>query len=306
MAPPDTPHVLPSWRPGPTRDALLSFLASSRDLAEEDRVAVFDNDGTLWCEQPQFVQLGFFLHELATAVAQEPALGERPEYAAALAWDTRALGALGLERVGLALAELFAGQSPDAFAARARAYVEAAEHPTLSRRWRDAVYQPMLELLDALTAHGFSNFIVTGGGTEFVRAIGWNLYRVPAERVVGTHIGYEYLVGEDGPALVRTATLSGEVNEGAAKVRLIQQHVGRRPAFAAGNSAGDVEMLLWTSTGAGPSLSLVVEHDDAEREFAYEGSEASTGRRVAMRGLGQREGWTVASIRDDWATVFPA
>lgn len=306
MVAPDRQQFLPSWRPGPTRDAVLAFLASSADLPEEDRVAVLDNDGTLWCEQPQYVQLGFFLHELAVAVAKEPALGERPEYAAALAWDTEALGALGLERVGLALAELFAGQTPETFAGRVRAYVGAAQHPTLSRRWREAVYQPMLELLEALAAHGFSNFIVTGGGTEFVRAISWDLYRVPAERVIGTHIGYEYLVGQGGPTLVRTATLSGEVNEGAAKVRLIQQHVGRRPTFAAGNSAGDAEMLVWTSTGAGPSLSLVVEHDDPEREFAYRGTEASTGRRIEMRDLAQREGWTVASIRDDWATVFPA
>ncbi len=305
MAAPDITTALPSWRPGPTREALLAFLAASRELPEEQRVAVFDNDGTLWCEQPQYVQLGFFLHELATAVARDPALGERPEYAAALSWDAEALGALGLERVGLALAELFAGQTAETFAGRVRQYVGAAEHPTLSRRWRDAVYRPMLELLDALSAHGFSNFIVTGGGTEFVRAISWDLYRVPPERVIGTHIGYEYVVGQGGPALVRTATLSGEVNEGAAKVRLIQQHVGRRPVFAAGNSAGDAEMLVWTSTGTGPSLSLIVEHDDAEREFAYQGSEASTGRRFSMRDLAQREGWAVASMRDDWATVFP-
>jgi hypothetical protein len=285
---------------------VLAFLTSSTALPAADRVAVFDNDGTLWCEQPQYVQLGFFLHELAAAVAQDPVLGDRPEYTAALAWDTAALGALGIERVGLALAELFAGQTPEAFAERVRAYVEAAEHPTLSRRWRDAVYQPMRELLDALAAHGFSNFIVTGGGTEFVRAISWDLYRVPPERVVGTHIGYEYVAGDDGPALLRTATLSGEVNEGPAKVRLIQQHVGRRPAFAAGNSAGDAEMLRWTSTGVGPSLSLVVEHDDAEREFAYRGAEASTGRSLEMRDVAQREGWTVVSMRDDWGTVFPS
>jgi phosphoserine phosphatase len=298
-------HQLPSWTPGATREAVREFLDASIDLDASERVAVFDNDGTLWTEKPQYPQEAFFGHELGLAVRSDPTLAERPEYAALLQRDLAAVAELGLPRVAMALADLFTGMSPDEFAHRARTFIMKASHPTLGRPFCEGIYQPMLELLEALRVHGFANFIVTGGGTEFVRAVSEQLYGIAPEGVVGTLIGYEYVAVDGTPTLVRTNTLTGDANEGKAKVINIQQHLGRRPVLAAGNSAGDQEMIEWTVASDGPSLGLLIDHDDADREVAYEsvaGTFESTERIVDV---GRREGWTVVSMRNDWTTVFP-
>jgi phosphoserine phosphatase len=300
----DPNALLPSWRPGPARDALVSFLEHSDELAPIDRVAVFDNDGTLWCEKPLYPQLGFFLHELAKAVADDPALAEREEYAALIANDQRRVTELGLPRVGMALNELFVGMSPDEFTERSVEFLFGTPHPSGHSRYADAIYLPMLELLDALRMHGFATFIATGGGTEFVRAVSHDLYAIPPEAVVGTLVGYEYRTVDGAPALVRTGSIVGEANEGAAKVVNIQQAVGRRPIFAAGNSAGDREMIEWAVCGDGPSLGLLIDHDDAEREAAYESVAASFESSERIVDVGQREGWTIVSMRDDWTTIY--
>jgi phosphoserine phosphatase len=297
--------LLPSWAPGSARDAVLAFLDASTDLDPSDRVAVFDNDGTLWTEKPQYPQEAFFGYELGLAVRANPALADRPEYAALIQRDQAAVAELGLPRVAMALADLFTGMSPDEFAHRARTFITESAHPTLGRPFAHGVYVPMLELLDALRTRGFATFIVTGGGTEFVRAVSQQLYGVPPEGVVGTLIGYEYVVADGVPGLVRASTLTGDANEGHAKVINIQQHLGRRPVLAAGNSAGDREMIEWAVANDGPSLGILVDHDDADREVAYEsvaGTFESTERIVD---IGRREGWTVVSMRDDWTTVFP-
>ncbi len=296
--------LLPSWRPGATRDAVVAFLVATDAIAPADRVAVFDNDGTLWTEKPMYPQQSFFIHELALAVRADPTLAERREYAALIQRDDAAVSELGLPRVAMALADLFTGMSPDEFAHRARTFINENAHPTLGVPYSDGTYRPMLELLEALRSRGFANFIVTGGGTEFVRAVSEQLYGVAPEGVVGTLIGYEYVTIDGAPALVRSNQLTGEANEGHAKVVNIQQHLGRRPVLAAGNSAGDREMIEWAAASNGPSLGLLIDHDDADREVAYEsvaGSFESTERIVD---IGRREGWIVVSMRDDWSTVF--
>jgi phosphoserine phosphatase len=297
-------RLLPSWRPGRTRDAVVAFLERSDELAPIDRVAVFDNDGTLWCEKPLYPQLGFFLHELARAIADEPSLAEREEYAALIANDQRRVAELGLPRVGMALNELFVGMSPDEFTERSVAFLFGTPHPSGHSRYADAIYLPMLELLDALRAHGFATFIATGGGTEFVRAVSHDLYAIPPEAVVGTLVGYEYRTVDGVPALVRTGSIVGEANEGAAKVVNIQQAVGRRPIFAAGNSAGDREMIEWALSGEGPSLGLLIDHDDADREAAYDSVAASFESSERIVDVARRQGWTVVSMRDDWSTIY--
>jgi phosphoserine phosphatase len=299
-------QILPSWRPGATRDALVAFLDASDELDPEARVAVFDNDGTLWCEKPAYPQLAFFLHHLTRAVAADGSLVEREEYAALIRRDDAAIAALGLPRVALALAELFAGVSPEAFAAAAKQFVLAAPHPTLARPLGRAVYQPMLELLDALRGHGFATFIVSGGGTEFVRAVSQALYGIPPEGVVGTLIGYEYRIIDGAPALTRTGAIDGDPNEGPAKVLHIQRHLGRRPVFAAGNSAGDREMIEWAMASDGPTVGLLVDHDDADREFRYESVAGTFEADENIVDVARREGWVVASMLNDWSTVFPA
>jgi phosphoserine phosphatase len=297
---------LPSWRPGSTRDAVVGFLDASESIPLDQRVAAFDNDGTLWCEKPTYVQYDFFEDALRAAAAEDPTLRERPEYAAILEGDQAAMGELGLERVALALGELFVGERPEEFTARVREFMGRARHRTLGVPLGRTVYQPMLELLDELRRRAFTIFIVTGGGTEFVRAVSDELYEVSAEAVVGTLIEYEFQRREDdSPELVRTARISGAANEGAAKVAHIQAQLGRRPILGGGNSGGDREMLEWACAAGQPCLALLIDHDDEEREFAYLSTAQTFTEAEPITAVGERLGWTVVSMARDWTTVFP-
>ncbi len=301
-----TADPLPSWNAGPTKDALLEFLSAAAGVPVEDRVAVFDNDGTLWCEKPNYVQLEFMLAELARAVAADPAIGEREEYRALIEHDTATQAELGLERIALALVELCAGIGPTEFDDRVRTFFANATHRDRAVPYRATRYAPMLELVDALRAREFDVFLVTGGGTEFVRAISLDFYEVSPDDVVGTLVTYRFDRDTEGrPHLVRGAALDGTAaNEGEVKVANIQRHLGRRPILAAGNTAGDREMLEYALASDGPSLALLVDHDDAEREYAYVAQAGTIDFDGDIVEFGRSIGWTIASIRDDWATVF--
>jgi phosphoserine phosphatase len=302
-----TIDYLPSWNDGGTKQALVDFLAAARDVPVAERVAVLDNDGTLWCEKPNYPQLEFLLGELARAVGADPSLARREEYRALIEGDTVAQSELGLERIAVALVELCAGISPEEFDAGVRAFFAAARHRDRGVPFSELRYQPMLELLDELRRAEFDVFIVTGGGTEFVRAISHEFYRVPPERVVGTRASYDFVRDADGRAgLLRNSDLiAADANEGAAKVINIQRELGRRPIFAAGNSPGDAEMLDYAMAATGPALALLVDHDDAEREYAYEGVAATFESSGSFLDAAAAQGWTVASMRNDWAAVFP-
>ena len=300
-------QLLPSWRPGATRDAVVAFLDQVSSVPAEQRVACFDNDGTLWCERPDYAQLSFFLDALKSRVADDPSAAKTPEFAALIGHDKAAIGALGLERIALALAGLFEGLPPEEFIRRARAFMADARHPTLDRPLTGCVYQPMLELIDELRRRGVTVTIVTGGGTEFVRAVSEELYGVPPESVVGTLIEYE--LDRERPGRARAPAYRpgrrGAANEGAAKVNNIQSQLGRRPILAAGNSGGDREMLEWAHASEGPSLAILVNHDDADREFSYVSTAETFAESEAITEVGARLGWTVVSMADDWETVFP-
>jgi phosphoserine phosphatase len=299
--------LLPSWRPGPTREAVLGFLDAARSVPVARRVAAFDNDGTLWCEKPTYVQFDFFEDALRSAAADDATVHQRAEYAALLDGDRRAMGELGLERIALALAELFAGEGAEEFTARVRRFMKDARHRTLGVSFARSVYQPMLELLDELRRREFTIFVVTGGGTEFVRAVSEELYGVPAERVVGTLIEYEFVRGADGrPSLLRTGRIAGAANEGPAKVSNIQTQLGRRPILAAGNSGGDREMLEWACAATQPCLALLIDHDDEVREFSYVSEAQTFTEPEPITVVGQRLGWTVVSMERDWASVYPS
>ena len=298
---------LRSWRPGPTRDAIVDFLDDVGDVPAEDRVAHLDNDGTLWCEKPTYVQYDFLVDELHRRSADDPALSDRPEFAAILDDDAGAMGELGLERIAVALTSLFDGWTPDEFATSVDAFVRRYRHPTRRAPIGSIVYQPMVELLDELRAHGFTIGIATGGGTEFVRRVSLDLYGVAPEMVVGTLIGYELDRDTAGrPLLRRTVARTGPVNEGAAKVSHIQSQLGRAPILAAGNSAGDRELLEWALAGRHQGLALLVDHDDDEREFAYESRAGTIADTEPIASLADRLGWVTVSMRRDWATVFAA
>ncbi len=295
---------LPSWRSGATRDAVEAFLDASEMVPVEKRVAVFDNDGTLWCEKPRYVQVEFYLRELRAAAAERSDLLERPEYRAVLEGDRVAIGQLGAVNVVLALAELHTGLTPEDFEERARAFFATVRHPHRDVPLSQMRYRPMLELIGELRARLFSVFVVTGSGTEFVRAISDAFYGIPPEGVVGSQVGYELDHGDGTPRLRRTRDILGDPNEGAAKIANIQRLLGRRPILAAGNSAGDADMLEYALAWDGPSLAMLVEHDDAEREYAYESAAGTFESDEPITAIARRRGWAVVSMRDDWEAIF--
>jgi len=297
---------LPSWRPGTTRDAIEIFLDDAETVPVERRVAVFDIDGTLWCEKPQYTMVEFLLRELRSAVADEPSLAARPEYRAALDWDRPAIARLGPVNVMLALIELHAGITPEAFEARVRAFFSEARHPVRGVPLSQMRYRPMLELIAELRARDFDVYLVTGSGLEFTRAVSADYFGVKPEGVVGSQVGYELVRGDDAPVLLRTKEIFGDPNEGAAKITNIQRLLGRRPILAAGNSTGDTEMLDYTQAYLGPSLALLVDHDDAEREFEYAGIAGTFETSEPITTTAATKGWTVISMQRDWGTVFAA
>ncbi|WP_114854597.1 HAD family phosphatase [Brachybacterium sp. YJGR34] len=296
---------LPSWRPGPTRDAILAFLDGIDRVPVEDRVAYLDNDGTMWGEKPQYVQYFFFLDVLRRRAAHDPALAERPEFAAVLASDAAAIGEIGLATVAGALAALFDGQSPEEFAAAVDDFAARFRHPVHGGPLATVVYHPMLELIDELRAHEVTVGIVTGGGTEFVRRLSPRLYGVPPELVVGTMIGYEVARDdEDRLNLRRSIALLGPANEGSAKILNIQSQTGRAPLIAVGNSGGDREMLEWAQASPHGGLAVLIDHDDDEREVAYRSTAATFADAEPITAIGERLGWVVVSMARDWEQVF--
>jgi hypothetical protein len=296
---------LPSWRPGPARDAILAFLDGTAGVPVDERVAYVDNDGTMWCEKPSYVQLDFFVDALRRRTERDPALAGRPEFAAVLSGDMAAVGEIGLAKVAGALAALFDGQTPEQFGAAVDDFLGRYRHPTLGFPVRGVVYQPMLELLGELRALEFTVGIVTGGGTEFVRQLSGSLYGVEPGMVVGTLIGYDFGRDDAGrPVVRRTISAIGKANEGGAKLENIQSQIGRAPILAAGNSGGDREMLEWAQASRHGGLAILVDHDDAEREFAYESQAATFEEDEPIAAVAERLGWVVVSMRRDWETVF--
>jgi phosphoserine phosphatase len=296
---------LPSWRPGATRDAILAFLDGVDDVPVDERVAFLDNDGTMWCEKPTYVQLDFFVDALQQRVADDASLAERPEFAAVLSGDMAAIGEVGLEKVAGALAMLFDGETPETFQATVDDFLGRYRHRTLDAPLRGVIYQPMLELLDELRARDFTVGIVTGGGTEFVRQVSKLHYGVEPGMVVGTLIGYAFNRDDDGkPVVRRTLAQIGTANEGGAKIEHIQSQVGRRPILAVGNSGGDREMLEWAQASPHGGLGVLIDHDDADREFAYRSTAVTFAEDEPITAVGERLGWVVVSMKDDWETVF--
>ncbi|AXK44915.1 HAD family hydrolase [Brachybacterium saurashtrense] len=301
-----TTQRLPSWRPGPTRNAILSFLDGIADVPVKERVAYLDNDGTMWCEKPTCVQYDFFLDALEQRAVQDPSLATRPEFAAVLSADMQAIGEMGLAEVAVALAALFDGATPEEFGAAVDDFVERYRHPTQDVPITSVVYQPMLELIEELRARDVTVGLVTAGGTEFVRRISQRLYGIPPELVVGTIIGYEFSrTHVDRPRLRRTVQRMGTANEGPAKIANIQAQTGRRPLIAVGNSGGDREMLEWAKSSPRGGLAILIDHDDADHEYDYRGSAATFQDAEPITTVAERLGWVTVSIAEDWTHVFP-
>ncbi len=301
-----TDKPLASWNDTPTRDAILRFVTSV-SVPPAERVAVFDNDGTLWCEKPMPVELVFILHRLAAMAEQDASLRERDPWRAAYHRNYEWLGEVitkhyqgddsDVKVLMTGILQAFRGVPVEEYEAAATAFLHDAQHPTLGRPLHDCGYQPMVELLRYLEANGFTCYIASGGDRDFMRTVTEDIYGVPPERVIGTSSALRYRENDQGGDVVYRAH-PDVFDDGPAKPVRIWSRIGRRPLIAVGNSNGDMPMLDYAGGSSRPALRLLVLHDDEAREFAYvAGAEQALER-------ARSHGWTVVSIKNDWASVF--
>ena len=299
---------LPSWNDGPARTAIIDFVA--RVTAEggpdfvppAERIATFDNDGTLWCEQPMQVQIFFGQQRLKALAAEYPTLAERQPFKAFLEHDLRTIHDLGKQGVFEVAFEIHAGMTTEEFAGIARAWLATARHPTLDRLFARCTYLPQVELLDFLRANGFTTFIVSGGGVEFIRAVSEDAYGIPPHQVIGSSLKLRFELRDGHAVLVKESELNS-FDDREVKTQNIGLHIGRRPILAFGNSDGDLAMLRYAASGEGARLALLLHHDDAEREFAYD-REFRLSPLVEALDKAEDYGITVVSMKDAWNAVF--
>jgi hypothetical protein len=300
---------LPSWNDGKAKQTIVAFVAKVTKEGAPDfvppaeRIAVFDNDGTLWPEQPMYFQLLFALDRVKVLAPQHPEWQDKEPFASLLKGDVKGALAGGERALAEILMATHAGMSTEEFAKIVQDWVATAKHPVTKRSYTEMVYQPMLEVLAYLRANGFKTFIVSAGGIEFMRPWAEKVYGVPPEQVVGSSIKTRFEWRNGQPVLMRLPELNF-IDEKAGKPVGINEHIGRRPIAAFGNSDGDMEMLQWTTAGKGARLALLVHHTDAEREWAYDRTSA-IGRLDKALDETQARGWTVVSIKDDWKRIFP-
>jgi phosphoserine phosphatase len=305
--------LLSSWRETPARQAIVDFVdralqeGGAQYLPPSERIAVFDNDGTPWCEKPMPVELGFILQRLAEMAERDPGLRSRQPWQAARDQDYAWLGGVitrhyhgddsGVKVLMGGILQAFAAMSVDSYAELAERFLRTTRHPTLGRPLRDCTYLPMIELLHYLQASGFTTYIASGGDRDFMRPVTEEIYGIPAERVIGTSAGLRYQDDDTGGSVVYQAEMD-VFDDGPMKPVRIWSRIGRRPVLAGGNSNGDIPMLRYAGLPSRPGLRLLILHDDEQREFSYtSGAETSLEQARA-------QDWTVVSIKNDWATVF--
>jgi len=299
---------LPSWHDGASRQRIISFVesvtntSSSDYVAPQERIATFDNDGTLWAEQPMYFQLLFALDRIREMAPAHPEWKTQEPYASILEGDIA--GALsGGTTAALALVMgTHAGMTAMDFEQQTLDWLAQARHPISGRKYTEMIYQPMLELLDYLRANDFKTYIVSGGGIDFMRPWTEEVYGIPPEQVVGSSIKVNYEVRDGKPVIVRSPEMDF-IDDKAGKPLGIHRHIGRRPVIAVGNSDGDFEMLEWSTSGEGARLGILVHHTDAAREWAYD-RDSYIGRLVRGLEEGPERGWLIVDMEKDWSTVF--
>jgi phosphoglycolate phosphatase-like HAD superfamily hydrolase len=300
---------LPSWNEGSAKQSIVSFVAkvttpgSPDFVAAPERIATFDNDGTLWAEQPLYVQLFFVFDRVKALAPQHPEWQTTEPFASVLKGDIR--GALaGGDRALLAMvAATSTGMTTAEFDAMVNEWLTTARNPKFNQPYTAMVYQPMLELVAYLRANGFKTYIVSGGGIEFMRPWTEKVYGIPPEQVIGSSGKTQYEMRDGKPVLVRLPEL-GFIDDGPGKPVGINLHIGRRPIFAFGNSDGDLQMLQWTAAGGGARFMGLVHHTDATREWAYD-RQSSIGKLDKALDEAQTRGWTVVDMKQDWGVIFP-
>lgn len=301
---------LPSWNDGDVKSSIIDFLV--RVTAEggpdyvppEQRIAVFDNDGTLWAEQPVYFQLQFAIDRITALAPQHPEWREKQPFKAVLEGDHEALAAAGVHGLLDIVAATHAGMTTQEFSQIVADWLATARHPRIGRPYTELVYQPMLELLEHLRSNGFKTFIVSGGGVEFMRVFADKVYGIPPEQVIGSSGVANFETGADGkPVLIKQAKVEF-IDDGPGKPVGINRFIGRQPLFAFGNSDGDLEMLQYTAAGGTARFMGIVHHTDADREWAYD-RRSHVGKLDKALDEAARRGWTVVDMKRDWHTVFP-
>jgi hypothetical protein len=299
---------LPSWHDTAAKKTIVAFVAnvtkrgSSDFVPPAERIATFDNDGTLWAEQPMYFQLLFALDRVKALASQHPEWKDKEPFASLLKGDVKAALAGGEGAIAEIVMSTHAGVTTDEFDAIVNGWFATAKHPVKKRPYTELVYQPMLEVLAYLRANGFKTFIVSGGGIDFMRPWTEQVYGIAPEQVVGSSIKTTFELRDGEPVLVRLAELNF-VDDKEGKPIGIHRHIGRRPIVAFGNSDGDLQMLQWTAAGGGPSLCVYVHHTDAVREWAYD-RQSPIGQLDKGLDEAKAKGWTVVSMKDDWKKVF--
>jgi hypothetical protein len=299
---------LPSWNEGPTKAAILKFVSdvttqgSASFVEPSERIAVFDNDGTLWAEQPMYVQMAFMVDRVQELAPGHPDWKTTQPFQAVLERDLKALGEQGEKGAVELIAATHTGMTTDEFQSIVSDWVAKARHPKFGRPYTEILYQPMLEVLSYLRDKGFKTFIVSGGGVDFMRPWTERVYGIPPEQVVGSMGKLELQMREGKPVLMRLPQVD-HVDDGPGKPVGIQKFIGRRPIAAFGNSDGDLQMLQYVAAGTGPRLALIVHHTDADREWAYD-RQSSVGKLDKALDEAKAKGWLLADMKRDWKKVF--
>ena len=308
---------LPSWNDGAAKKAIVEFVQTTTTegtatfVPPRERIATFDQDGTLWVEHPMYAQVMYCLERVPAVVQAKPELANVEPFKTVLSGNREAIAKLPKKELEEILAATLTGMTVDAFTAEVKQWIETAKHPRWDRLYTELTYQPMLEVLSYLRANGYKTYIVTGGGQDFVRVYSESVYGIPPEQVVGTMGGTTYGYAKDGvPELTKDPSLLLN-DDKAGKAEGIHLMIGRRPYAAFGNSDGDRQMLEYTRAGDGARLAMLLLHDDAEREYAYGPAQGLADTKVgafseALYDEAKRKGWTVISIKNDWKQLFPS
>jgi phosphoglycolate phosphatase-like HAD superfamily hydrolase len=301
---------LPSWNDNASKEAIVAFVEKVTKeggpgfVPPAERIAVFDNDGCLWGEQPMYFQAFYIFDRIKQIAPQHPEWKDKEPFASVLKGDVKAALAGGEKALLEMVMATHAGMTNEEFEKSVTDWLATARHPKTGKPFTEMVYQPMLEVLAYLRANNFKTFIVSGGGIDFMRPWAEKVYGIPPEQIVGSSIKAEYELRDGKPVIVKLPELNF-IDDKAGKPVGIHQHIGRRPIFAAGNSDGDFEMLEWTTAGPGPRFAMIIHHDDAQREFAYD-RESHIGRLARGLDEGPKRGWTIVSMKNDWKTVSPS
>lgn len=300
---------LPSWNDGEAKESIIEFVAAVTTeggpeyVEPAERLAVFDNDGTLWSEQPMYVQFAFALDRVKAMAKDHPEWNETEPFKSVLAGDKADIAASGKKGLAEIIASTHAGMTSEQFTQIVADWIGSATHPTTDKAYTAMIYHPMLELIDYLKANEFDVYIVSGGGIEFMRPWTEKTYGIPPQNVVGSSIKIKFEMNDGVPVLNRQAEVNF-VDDGPGKPVGIQTHIGRKPIAAFGNSDGDIEMLQWVNSGPGRRFAAILHHDDDDREVAYD-RDSHFGKLDRGLDIAADENWTLISMKNDWKQVFP-